>query len=424
MQKNKYLNRIADIELQEALKTSGAVLIEGPKWCGKTSTARQTAKSVIYIQDPDQSQTYLAVADTKPSLLLQGDTPRLIDEWQVIPILWDTVRHEVDKRSLTGQFVLTGSASPSDNKTAHTGTGRISRLKMRTMSLYESKESNGNISLENLFLNNLPQDTFFPSELTIEQIAFAICRGGWPASLSAAPKNALKMSIDYVESVINQDISTVDGVSKSPERVRLLLRSLARNVSTMANYQTIKNDIESNDSQFSEKTLSNYHQALKRIFVVEDLAAWQPSLRSKTAIRTSDKRHFVDPSIATAVLRTNPQQLLNDFNLFGLLFESMCTRDLRIYAQANDGDILHYRDKSGLEADLIIRLRNGDWAAVEVKLGQKEIELAAKNLLKLKTKINTEKMKEPKFLMVLTGGISAYQRNDSVWVIPIGCLKP
>jgi len=292
------------------------------------------------------------------------------------------------------------------------------------MSLYESKESNGNISLENLFLNNLPQDTFFPSELTIEQIAFAICRGGWPASLSAAPKNALKMSIDYVESVINQDISTVDGVSKSPERVRLLLRSLARNVSTMANYQTIKDDIESNDSQFSEKTLSTYHQALKRIFVVEDLAAWQPSLRSKTAIRTSDKRHFVDPSIATAVLRTNPEQLLNDFNLFGLLFESMCTRDLRIYAQANDGDILHYRDKSGLEADLIIRLRNGDWAAVEVKLGQKEIELAAQNLLKLKAKINTEKMKEPKFLMVLTGGISAYQRNDGVWVIPIGCLKP
>ena len=424
MQKNKYLNRIADIELQQALQTSGAVLIEGPKWCGKTSTARQTAKSVIYIQDPDQSQTYQAMADTKPSLLLQGDTPRLIDEWQVIPILWDTVRHEVDKRSLTGQFVLTGSASPTDNKTAHSGTGRISRLKMRTMSLYESKESNGNISLENLFLNNLPQDTFFPSELTIEQIAFAICRGGWPASLSAAPKNALKMSIDYVESVINQDISTVDGVSKSPERVRLLLRSLARNVSTMANYQTIKDDIESNDSQFSEKTLSTYHQALKRIFVVEDLAAWQPSLRSKTAIRTSDKRHFVDPSIATAVLRTNPEQLLNDFNLFGLLFESMCTRDLRIYAQANDGDILHYRDKSGLEADLIIRLRNGDWAAVEVKLGQKEIELAAQNLLKLKAKINTEKMKEPKFLMVLTGGISAYQRNDGVWVIPIGCLKP
>jgi predicted AAA+ superfamily ATPase len=422
MAKKKYLRRLGDEELQLALKASGAVLIEGAKWCGKTSTAQQAAESMIFLQDPDQSASYLALADTKPSLLLTGSTPRLIDEWQMAPVLWDAVRFEVDKRNELGQFILTGSAVPNDNVTAHTGTGRISRTKMRPMSLFESKESNGSISLGDLFNNPLKINEA-TSELSIEQIAFAICRGGWPASLQLEGKAALRMANSYVESVINHDISEVDSVEKNPERVRLLMRSLARNISTIANYSTIIEDIEATDKSISEKTVSTYINALKRIFVVEDLQAWQPSLRSKTAIRTSEKRHFVDPSIATSIMRTEPEGILKDFEYFGFLFESLCTRDVRIYAQANDGDVFHYRDKSGLESDLIVRLRNGKWAAIEVKLGQKQIEEAAANLLAIKNKIDTEKMGEPSFLMILTGGQFAYQRNDGVWVVPLGCLK-
>jgi predicted AAA+ superfamily ATPase len=293
---------------------------------------------------------------------------------------------------------------------------------MRPMSLFESKESNGSISLGDLFNNPLKINEA-TSELSIEQIAFAICRGGWPASLQLEGKAALRMANSYVESVINHDVSEIDSVEKNPERVRLLMRSLARNISTIANYSTIIEDIEATDKSISEKTVSTYINALKRIFVVEDLQAWQPSLRSKTAIRTSEKRHFVDPSIATSIMRTEPEGILKDFEYFGFLFESLCTRDVRIYAQANDGDVFHYRDKSGLESDLIVRLRNGKWAAIEVKLGQKQIEEAAANLLAIKNKIDTEKMGEPSFLMILTGGQFAYQRNDGVWVVPLGCLK-
>ena len=417
-----YLPRTCDTELQQFLASSGAVLIEGPKWCGKTSTAIHASKSVIYLQDPDQSSSFLAMADTKPSLLLKGESPRLIDEWQMAPVLWDAVRFEVDKRAETGQFILTGSAVPADNLTAHTGTGRISRLKMRPMSLFESGESNGTVSLRDLFLGR-QEETGVLSELSIEQIAFVICRGGWPASINRKQTVALRMAIDYVEAIINQDISQVDGVEKNPDRVRLLLRSLARNLSTTANYTTIREDIEATDLSISDKTISSYMNALRRIFVVEDLPAWSPSLRSKTAIRNTEKRHFVDPSIATAVMRLNPEGVLADFQYFGFLFESLCCRDLRIYAQANDGDVFHYRDKSGLEADLIIRLRDGSWAAVEVKLGQKQIEEAAKNLLIFKNKVDSERMGKVSFLMVLTGGQFAYRRNDGVWVIPIGCLR-
>jgi len=421
MAKKKYLKRLGDEELRLTLASSGAVLIEGAKWCGKTSTAQQAAKSVIFLQDPDQSVSYLALADTKPSLLLSGATPKLIDEWQMAPVLWDAVRFEVDKRNELGQFILTGSAVPNDNVTGHTGTGRISRMKMRPMSLVESKESNGSISLGALFSGQL-QVSESTSELSIEQIAFVICRGGWPASLQLEGKAALRMANAYIESVINYDVSEVDSVEKNPERVRLLLRSLARNIATTANYTTIIEDLEATDNSISDKTVSTYVNALKRIFVVEDLPAWQPSLRSKTAIRTSEKRHFVDPSIATAVMRVNPKGILKDFEYFGFLFESLCTRDVRIYAQANDGDVFHYRDKSGLESDLIVRLRNGQWAAIEVKLGQKQIEEAVANLLAIAEKIDTEKMGAPAFLMVLTGGQFAYQRTDGVWVVPIGCL--
>jgi predicted AAA+ superfamily ATPase len=421
MAKIPYLLRLCDQELHIALQSSGAVLIEGAKWCGKTRTASMAAKSILYMQDPDNSASYQAMADTKPSLLLKGEAPRLIDEWQMAPVLWDAVRFEVDKRGDAGQFILTGSAVPTDNVTAHSGTGRFSRMLMRPMSLFESNESNGSVSLGGLFAGN--QDIESMSELSIEKIAFALCRGGWPASVLKNEASALKMSRDYVEAVINHDISRVDDVEKNPERVRLLLRSLARNVGTLASIETIKSDIEATDISISDKTISSYLNALRRIFVVEDLPAWLPSLRSRSAIRTSAKRHFVDPSIATAVLRTNPDGLLNDFNTFGFLFESLCTRDIRIYTQAIDGDVFHYRDKSGLESDLIVRLKDGRWAAIEVKLGNKQIEEAAKNLLALKERINEDKMGQASFLMVITGGQYSYRRNDGVLVVPIGCLK-
>jgi len=422
MSKKTYLPRLCDAELKLALKSTGAVLIEGAKWCGKTSTAAKVAKSIVYMQDPDFSKSYQQMADTKPSLLLMGETPRLIDEWQVAPVIWDAIRFQVDKRNEKGQFILTGSAVPPENVTAHTGTGRISRLMMRPMSLFESKESSGEISLRSLFDGNL-KDTFSESKLTIERIAFILCRGGWPASIYLEGLPALRMARDYVEAIINQDISRIDNIEKNPERVRLLLRTLARNIATTANYQTIKEDIEATDFSISDKTIASYITALRRIFVIEDLPAWAPSLRSKTAIRTSEKRYFVDPSIATAVMRTNPEGILKDFEYFGFLFEALCTRDIRIYAQANDGDVFHYRDKSGLEADLIVRLRDGRWAAIEVKLGQKQIEEAAENLLTLSAKVDEKKMGKASFLMILTGGQLAYQRKDGVWVVPIGCLK-
>lgn len=419
----KYLKRIADRVLQERLAASGAVLIEGPKWCGKTRTALENSKSHLFMQDPDKAISYLKAADAKPSLLLKGDTPRLLDEWQTAPVLWDAVRFMVDQRGKSGQFILTGSAVPKDNVVQHTGTGRISRLLMRPMSLYESMESNGSVSLKTLFDGETEIDGF--STLTIEQIAFAIVRGGWPASIGESEKIALRHSIDYVEAIINADVSRVDGIEKNPVRVRALLRSLSRNISTLATIRTIRDDIAMGDADesISEKTISQYLGALDRIFVTENLPAWNPALRSKTAIRTSPKRQFVDPSIAAAVMRLTPSRLLDDFNYFGFLFESLCDRDLRIYAEAIDGQVFHYRDGSGLEADAVIALNDGRWAAVEVKLGSKEIEDAAVHLLELKNKVNTEKMREPSFLMILTGSEIAYRREDGVCVVPLGCLK-
>lgn len=418
----QYLERIADKILQERLNAAGAVLIEGPKWCGKTRTATEISKSQLYMQDPDKALSYLKAADTKPSLLLKGETPRLLDEWQTAPMLWDAVRFMVDQRGEPGQFILTGSAVPRDNVVQHTGTGRISRMLMRPMSLYESLESNGSVSLRDLFDGKTDIESF--SELTIEEIAFAIVRGGWPASIGEDNKVSLRHAIDYVEAIINADVSKVDGVEKNPARVRALLRSLARNISTLATIRTICDDIAmGEDETLSEKTISQYLNALSRIFVVENLPAWNPALRSKTAIRTSAKRQFTDPSIAAAVMRLTPERLLDDFNYFGFLFEALCDRDLRVYAEANDGEVFHYRDRSGLEADAVVCLHDGRWAAIEVKLGSREIEEAAVHLLELKGKINTAKMKEPSFLMVLTGSELAYRREDGVFVVPIGCLK-
>lgn len=421
MKIKNYFPRIYDALLAKKLRHSGAVLVTGLKWCGKTSTALVASESVIYMQDPDKSEAYKTAADTKPSILLEGDVPHLIDEWQMAPVLWDAVRFAVDQRQAVGQFVLTGSAVPIDNAVMHTGTGRISRLTMRTMSLYESKESNGSVSLKDLFEGRFPDMEL--SNLTIEQIAFAICRGGWPASVRMKGDDALELSRDYVDAIIHQDVSRVDGIERNPKRVQLVLRSLARNIATTATNVTILKDMEGDESAMTAPTLDAYLNALRRIFVIEDQPAWLPSMRSKTAIRTASKRHFTDPSIATAVLRTSPKGLLEDFNTFGFLFESLCTRDMRIYAQANDGDVYHFRDKNGLESDMIVALNDGRWAAIEVKLGNKQIEEAAQHLQELARKVDDEKMGRPSFLMVLTGGEYAYQRKDGVLVVPVGCMK-
>jgi len=417
---SNYISRVSDKLLNILLESTGAVLVEGAKWCGKTQSSLQIANSVVYFQDPDDGPGFLAMADTRPSLLLEGDPPLLLDEWQMAPVIWDAVRFAVDKRGLMGLFILTGSATPSDNVTSHSGTGRIARMIMRPMSLFESQESNGSVSLKDLFDGKT--DIASKSTLTIERIAHAICRGGWPAAVTSVKQSA-RIAMNYVDAVINFDIQRVDGIEKNPERVRVLLQSLARNISTMATSKTIMEDMQVNEASITDKTLNSYLNALRRLFVIEDVPAWQPSLRSKTAIRTTNKRQFVDPSIATAAMRTNAQGILKDFTTFGFLFESLCTRDLRVYTQVNDGEVFHYRDKSELESDLIIKLHDGRWAAVEVKLGMKQIEEAAANLLRLSEKVDKEKMNSPSFLMVLTGGQVAYKRPDGVMVVPIGCLR-
>ena len=423
----EYLERIDDELLKRKLRSSAAVLIEGPKWCGKTSTGAQLAKSIIYIQNPDQRAMYRKMADTQPSLLLEGETPRLIDEWQTIPVLWDAVRFAADQRQQMNQFILTGSATPLDEEEneemEHTGMGRIARLRMRPMSLWESKESRGQVSLKALF-DGTQQMGLFESPLTIKDIAYVMCRGGWPGALALDKEDALEVAVNLVDELVNTDVNRVDGSEKDPDRVRAVLRSYARNISTMTAATTIMADVRANDISITDKTLTNYLRALRRLFVIEDAKAWQPSLRSKTGIRTSHKRHFVDTSLATAVLELNPTSVLEDFNLFGFLFEDFCLRDVRVYTEALRGTVYHYHDNSDLESDLIIRLHDGRWAAVEVKTGSKEIEDAAQNLTELAKQVDTSKIGQPAFLMVLTGGQYSYRRDDGVYVVPIGCLKP
>ena len=421
MKQGLYYPRLCDRLLQQQLESSGAVLIEGPKWCGKTSTAKEAANSVLYMQDPDRGPGYIQLADTMPSLLLKGEKPRVLDEWQEAPVLWDAVRFDVDQTGLRGQYILTGSAVPRDDeRPKHTGTGRIARLKMRPMTLYESKESSGTVSLNALFDGST--DVFGENPLTIPDIAKCICRGGWPNAVVSKDVSAATAR-NYVEAVINMDVQRVDGVDRNPHRARALLRSYARNLSTLATITTVLDDVRANDITISDTTVYGYVNALRRIFLIEDIPAWKPSLRSKTAIRTSDKRQFVDPSIATAVMHADAESILEDFEYFGFLFESLVTRDLRVYTQVLGGDVFHYRDKDNLEADLIIRLHDGRWAAVEVKLGSREIDDAAKHLNHLRQKVDTSKVGEPSFLMVVTGGQFAYRRNDGILVVPIGCLR-
>lgn len=421
----EYKHRIADGILEKKLRSKGAVLIEGPKWCGKTTTAEQQARSILYMDNPASFESNLQMAEIDPGILLEGDTPRLIDEWQLAPKLWDTMRFEVDHRHQVGQFILTGSAVPSDEESMkHSGTGRFSWLTMRPMSLYESGESNGKVSLSHLFESR--ENIVATNSLRIDDIAFLICRGGWPFACSLQGDAALAQAFDYVDAVIKKDVSRVDGTNRHITTTRLLMRSYARNQGSQATIGTIVADMMTNDeNEIGIKTAGSYLDALRKIFVIEDSEAWNPNLRSKTAIRTANTRYFIDPSIGTAVLGLGPKDLINDLNTMGLFFETLCVRDLRIFADALDGQVFHYRDKSGLECDAVIHLRNGRYGLVEIKLGgDRLINEGASNLLALVDKINTDKMKEPSFLMVLTGtGDFAYRRKDGVYVVPIGCLK-
>jgi len=420
--KDKYLPRIIDDSLKLSLAASGAVLIVWPKWCGKTRTAEEIAASVLYMQDTDYTEEYMLLAKTKPSKLLEGDVPRLVDEWQMAPVLWNAVRFAIDKRRARGQFILTGSVVPPLTEDMHSGTGRISRLRMHTMSLFESAESTGEIAMKDLFAGK--SGMFSESPISIERLAFILTRGGWPEAIGVEDEQyALKTVYNYVDSVVHQDMSQIDGIQRNPDRVYTLLRSIARNISTQANTQTLVNDLQSNYKDISEKTINEYLNAMKSLYVIEDLPAWSPHLRSKRSIRTTAKRHFTDPSIATAALRTNGARILHDIKTFGYLFESLCIRDLRIYAESLDGSLYHYRDQLGVEVDAIVQLRDERWAAVEIKLGAGEIEQAAQNLLAFSQNIDTDKTPPPSFLMVMTGTKYAFQMENGVWVVPIGCLR-
>lgn len=420
-----YQPRLSDKLIARKLKGKGAVLIEGPKWCGKTTTAEQHSNSILYMTKPEDIKENLALADMNPRKLLEGETPRLIDEWQVAPKLWDAVRFEADHRKGCRHFILTGSAvPPKTDEIFHTGTGRVAWIKMRPMSLFESGESTGEVSLKNLFAR--PEKLFAENALSLDDIAFLICRGGWPGTVGMEKDIALDQAGDYYHAVVNADITRADGISRDTERTKRLMRSYARHQGTQATNSVIRNDMLANDSStLTEDTIYSYTNALRKIFVIEDMPAWNPNLRSKTAVRTSDTRYFIDPSIAAASLGLGPADLTGDLSTMGLFFETLCARDLRVYAESIDGEVFHYRDKSGLECDAVIRLKNGAFGLVEMKLGGDHlIEEGAANLRKLAAKIDTTKMKEPSFLMVLTAvGKYAYQRKDSVFVVPVGTLR-
>ncbi len=419
----EYKKRIIDDQLKFMLTASCAVLIEGPKWCGKTTSAKQVAKSLIEMDEPKNRLSNINFAKTAPEIILDGDSPRLIDEWQVAPILWDAIRHEADKRQKMGQFILTGSSVPADrDEMIHSGTGRITTLKMRPMSMFESLESNGLVSLSVLF----SKEKISPckNDLTIQKLAYSICRGGWPLAVDLEERAALQQAKNYYKAVTESDISRVDGVARDSLKVKALMKSLARNLASQASIPTLISDLVYNDSSMSDVTIASYLTALKKIHVVDDLEAWNPNLRSRSSIRTSPTRHFVDPSIATAALGISPSDLLRDFRTFGLLFESLCIRDLRVYADAIQGQVFHYRDSAGLECDAIIHLENGNWGAIEVKLAEHLVEDGARTLNELTKKVDTDKMSRPSFLMVLTGDGYSYQREDGIYVVNIASLKP
>ena len=419
----EYLPRIYDPLLKKRVRAKGAVLVAGAKWCGKTTTCERLAESAIYLQDPSTKAQNIRLAEIAPLELLRGATPRLIDEWQLAPQLWDAVRFEVDHREEFGQFILTGSAVPPDpKKMSHTGTGRIARMKMRPMSLYESGDSTGAVSLSALFAGE--QVPIARSECSLEHMAFLLCRGGWPRAVGLDDESALLQAPDYLDGVINSDVSRVDEKERNPRVTRALLRSYARFSASQGKVTEMLADVNAQGVQASESTVRDYIRALEQIFVLEDLLAWNPNLRSKTAVRTAPTRHFVDPSIAAAALALGPGDLMADLNTFGLLFETMCLRDLRVYADALGGEVYHYRDRSGLEADAVIHLHNGAYGLVEVKLGGESlVDEGAKSLLSLRNKIDVSTTGSPSFLMVLTAvGDYSYYREDGVFVVPLAVL--
>lgn len=423
----KYLDRCIDSRLKDKLESSGAVWIKGPKWCGKSTTAERYSKSAVFMQNRKDRDQNIALAKNAPDTFLEGDTPRLIDEWQVIPFIWDDIRYEVDKRDAFGQFILTGSATPLTSKEEmlkqHSGVGRISSLIMRPMALFESLDSNGSISLSRLF-NHLKTNPA-KSDKSLMDYAWLACRGGWPKSVGQSEKVSIEIIKNYYDGLIENDIKSVDGISRDVEKVKALIRSYARNVSTECGIDTIVSDIKEHDNKsISDETVKSYITALERLYVIEDIKAWSPNLRSKTAIRTSPTRHFIDPSIACRALGAYKEDLINDLRTFGFIFEDMAVRDLKVYADKMGGEVYHYRDKNGLEADAIVHLDNGRWAAFEIKLRDTDrIEEGAQHLLRLSNLIDEQKMRKPEFLMVITATDYAYQREDGVWIVPLACLR-
>ena len=420
----EYITRVTDAIVSEKLKSLGGLMIVGPKWCGKTSTAQQFSNSAIYLDDSEYGKNNVQIASLNPYILLEGKTPRLIDEWQLAPNLFDTARREIDKRAASGQFIFTGSATPSKDKSRHSGTGRFSYVRMYPMSLYESKESNGSVSLAELFMGK--PDIGAASGLTIEKLVFCILRGGWPGALHLPDKAALSVAGEYIYSIANNEwvYSADKRIKRNPEKIKALLKSYARNTATTASIETIIKDILGAGETISRETANAYIRELQTLFVIDDQPAWSIYLRSRTPLRQTPKRHLADPSLAAAAIGATKDKLLKDFNTLGYLFESLCVRDIRAYAAANNATVSHYRDKTDLEADIIVEKIGGEWGVMEVKLGNRQEDEAAANLLKLAARIDTSKCGEPKFLAIITAGKYPYKRADGVLVIPIGCLGP
>lgn len=422
MGSDEYMPRIADDLLAAKLRQAGAVVIRGPKWCGKTETALKHSKSALFMQDPDQRMSNQMLAESKPSILLRGEKPRLIDEWQEAPQLWDAVRFSVDRECEIGLYILTGSATPKE-KPRHSGAGRMSFLDMRTMSLYESRESTGEVSLLALF--DAPEDIEGVSNSDVETIAFQVSRGGWPSAVTMTDQSAaMETAHNYLTAVAEEDISNVDGVSRNPDHARLVMRSFARCVGSQMAVSSMSKMVNAQGSEMSRPTFSAYLGALRNLSIIEDLNAWEPSLRAKARISRTPKRYFADPSLAAAALGASPDTLLKDMPTLGMLYEALCIRDLRVYAQKNHGQVFFYRDNVGLEADAVVALRDGRWGLVEIKLNQSQADAASDSLRRVANKVDQTIMGAPSFLLVVTADGYAYRRNDGVYVVPIGCLKP
>lgn len=419
-----YIKRIVDEEINDKLSYTGAILIKGPKWCGKTTSAKQIAKSVLEMQNPDLQDNYIELANTKPSLLLEGDKPRLIDEWQLAPKLWNAVRYSVDNIGLSNQYILTGSATPKDDDSLHSGVGRFAFVTMKPMTLYESGDSNGCISLKDLVDGKRDIDGK-KTDLDYEKIAYVLCRGGWPNALKLPEKQSLMIAKNYIDVLCEADISRIDGVKRDPVLARTILKSYARQVSTIDSNQSLFDDVRANYVDITDKTIFEYLNVLKRLYIIEEIEAWSPNIRSKTAIRTSPKKSMIDPSLAVAALGCSPKDIMLDIRTFGLLFENLVNRDLSVYVNSLGGTLKHYRDRYDLECDNIIHFQDGRYALVETKLGGTRIKEAEEHLLTLKKLImdNEPKLGEPEFLMVITGTDMAYTTDAGILVVPIGCLK-